>query len=446
MLCHSPLQWQNDRKFVANEEQLGILRQGVDAWNEWRKKNPELRPDLNRAKLAGEILNRVNFAGADLSEVDLDGAYLREAKLSGAHLEGAYLRWAYLRWADLRWADLWKANLSEADLSEADLSRAGLSKAILIRAVLSRADLSEAIFREADLSGAILSRADLSGADLSSKANLNGANLNGANLRGADLSGADLREAFLSQTVLQQCDLIDTNFEGALVTNTVFGDVDLSACGGLNSVQHEGPSILSVSAIIRSKGCIPEKFLRGVGLPDEWIAYIPSLVGEAIQFFSCFISYSSLDKAFAVRLYDALQAKGVRCWLDEKQLLPGDDISRQLERGIHLWDKFLLCASKNSLTSWWVENEIKTSLDKERTLQKEREKPVLKLIPLDLDGYMFSDQWNLGVFAKNITSRVAANFRGWDAPGFNFDEQVARVIRALRADEGAREPPPPSRL
>jgi hypothetical protein len=34
--------------------------------------------------------------------------------------------------------------------------------------------------------------------------------------------------------------------------------------------------------------------------------------------------------------------------LDEKQLLPGDDISRELEGGIHLWDKFLLCASKNS--------------------------------------------------------------------------------------------------
>ena len=78
--------------------------------------------------------------------------------------------------------------------------------------------------------------------------------------------------------------------------------------------------------------------------------------------------------------HDALQAKGIRCWLYEKQLLPGDDISRQLERGIHLWDKFLLCASKNSLTSWWVEKEIKSTLAKERALQEERGEPVLKLI------------------------------------------------------------------
>jgi hypothetical protein len=66
------------------------------------------------------------------------------------------------------------------------------------------------------------------------------------------------------------------------------------------------------------------------------------------QFFSCFICYSSLDKPFATRLHDALQSKGIRCWLDQKQLLPGHDIVRELERAIGLSDKFLLCASKNS--------------------------------------------------------------------------------------------------
>ena len=73
-------------------------------------------------------------------------------------------------------------------------------------------------------------------------------------------------------------------------------------------------------------------------MPDEWINYIPSLVGDGIRFFSCFISYSSSDKLFA------------------------------------------------------------------------------------------------------------ADFRDWEKPSSNFDEQVDRVIKVLRADEGAREKPPPSRL
>ena len=70
----------------------------------------------------------------------------------------------------------------------------------------------------------------------------------------------------------------------------------------------------------------------------------------------------------------------------------------------------------------------------------------MKLIPLNLDGYMFTGEWDLGVLGEEIKLRVAADFRGWEKQGFNFDEQVARVIKALRADEGAREAPPPSKL
>ena len=197
-------------------------------------------------------------------------------------------------------------------------------------------------------------------------ADLSEADLHEANLSGAYFTNANLREAYLTKANLWSADLDGANFEAATVGNTIFGGVDLSSCSGLDAVHHDGPSTLGVDSIILSKGRIPEIFLRGVGLPDEWITYIPSLVGDGIQFFSCFISYSSADKPFAIRLHDALQSQGIRCWLDEKQLLPGDDISRELERGIHLWDKFLLCASKNSLTSWWVEDEIKTTLEKDR--------------------------------------------------------------------------------
>ena len=109
-------------------------------------------------------------------------------------------------------------------------------------------------------------------------------------------------------------------------------------------------------------------------------------------------------------------------------------------------DKILLCASKNSLTSAWVEEEIATTLEEERTLRSERGKKVFKLIPLDLDGYMFSEKWDFGTHAREIRSRVAPDFLGWDTSSEIFEEQVDRVIKALRADEGAREPPPPSKL
>ena len=385
---------------MADKSHVSLLKRGVEDWNRWRCEHQRNQIDLSEADL-----HEADLSGANLRRVNLFGANLREAKLRGANLSEAVLRVAILQVADL----------SKADLSGADLNNA---------------NLFEARLREANLTNAGLKAADLSGA------NLREANLNKAVLREADLTDANLESALLDEA----------SFEAATLGSTIFGGVDLSSCTGLDFACHIGPSILGVDSIIRSKGKIPEIFLRGIGLPDEWITYIPSLVGDGIQFYSCFISYSSVDKPFAVRLHDSLQSRGIRCWLDEKQLLPGDDISRELERGIHLWDKFLLCASKNSLTSWWVEDEIKTTLEKERALRKEREKPVRKLIPLNLDGYMFTGQWDLGVLATEIKSRVAANFQGWETNKQDFYIQVDRVIKALRADEGAREKPPPSKL
>ena len=78
-----------------------------------------------------------------------------------------------------------------------------------------------------------------------------------------------------------------------------------------------------------------------------------------------------------------------------------------------------------------MEGEIKTTLEKERVLQKERGKRVQKLIPLDLDGYMFNAEWNLGVLANEIRLRVAADFRDWENSSSDFDKQVDRVIKAL---------------
>jgi uncharacterized protein YjbI with pentapeptide repeats len=129
-------------------------------------------------------------------------------------------------------ANLVKADLTGADLSGAHLSGANLSEAYLTGADLSRADLGWADLTEADLSGANLIQAYLSRADLS-----------GANLSGADVSHS-------------------------IVKGTIFADLDLTTVQGLKTVKHNGPSTISVDTIYKSKGQIPEIFLRGAGVPE----------------------------------------------------------------------------------------------------------------------------------------------------------------------------------
>ena len=72
---------------MANRQQLGILKQGALPWNEWRKKNPDVKPDLYEAVLAGANLHAANLSGANLEGAELASANLQEANLQGTGKE-----------------------------------------------------------------------------------------------------------------------------------------------------------------------------------------------------------------------------------------------------------------------------------------------------------------------------------------------------------------------
>ena len=405
---------------MANEEHLSILKQGVGAWNSWRRGNPDIQPDLSEANLI---------------EANLRGANLRGANLSGANLIKAYLQGANLRGANLSLADLSGADLSKADLSGADLSAAYLSGANLSAAYLRGTDLNRANLSGADLSAAHLIRANLRGAKLI-RANLNRADLSAAYLRGADLSaaylrGADLRGADLIRANLGGANLIEANLRGANLRDatagwTIFGNVDLSVAKGLDAVQHHGPSTIGIDTIYRSKGNIPEAFLRGAGVPDSFIEYIASLVGRPIQFYSCFISYSSKDQAAADRLHADLQSKGIRCWFAPEDMKIGDRIRQRIDEAIRLYDKLMLILSEHSIDSDWVEKEVETAFEEERR----RKRTVLFPIRLD-ETVMETDQ----AWAADIRrTRHIGDFRRWkdhDA----YQEAFARLVRDLEREE-----------
>ena len=77
---------------MANRKHVARLKQGVEAWNQWRRESPKIRPNLSRT-----VLIRASLTGADLRRANLGKADLSHADLSGAQMSGADLRGAALR-------------------------------------------------------------------------------------------------------------------------------------------------------------------------------------------------------------------------------------------------------------------------------------------------------------------------------------------------------------
>ena len=91
---------------MANNEQMDLLKQGIQAWNAWRAEQTEATVDLSGGALRGLDLEGADLSGADLRRADLRGANLSGADLTGAHLEGANLFKATINGADLDGTDL----------------------------------------------------------------------------------------------------------------------------------------------------------------------------------------------------------------------------------------------------------------------------------------------------------------------------------------------------
>jgi hypothetical protein len=366
---------------VADSKQLKILRKGKKAWN-------ASRPVRDKALPPG-------FLGADLS-----GADLRAVDLSGADLSGA---------------DLSRANLSEAELSGADLSGA---------------DLSGANLREANLGRASLDEADLTGADLTG-ANFSGANLSGANLSGANLAAANLGGVFLTFAMFHETTVSGADFSDAKIWASAFADVDLSVAKGLEVVIHGGPSTIGIDTIYRSGGNIPEVFLRGCGVPEDFITYAKSLVGKAIEYYSCFISYSTLDQEFAERLHADLQAKNVRCWYAPHDIQGGKKTHEQIDAAILSYDKLLLIVSNNSMNSEWVKTEISKARKREASENRRMLFPIRLVDFKKISAWEFFDADRGKDSAREIREFYIPDFSTWKTDHDKYKEEFTKLLTAL---------------
>lgn len=198
-------------------------------------------------------------------------------------------------------------------------------------------------------------------------------------------------------------------------------------------MKHHGPSSIGIDTIYMSNGKIPHSFLRGAGVPEIFITYMESLVSQAIEFNSLFISHSSKNKDFAQQLHDDLQSNGVRCWLDNEDMKGGRKLEEQIDKAIRSHERMLLVITPESMASPWVSTEI----TKARRIEVEEHRKVL--FPIRLCGMDEIRKWkdfdaDVGKdSAKEIREYLIPDFSDWKNPA-SYKKAFEKLLRDLKGD------------
>ena len=153
---------------------------------------------------------------------------------------------------------------------------------------------------------------------------------------------------------------------------------------------------------------------------------------HAVEFYSCFISYSNDDHKFAERLYSDLQNNGVRCWFAPHDIQSGKKIHEQIDGAIRNYDRLLLVLSEHSMASEWVKTEIANARRKE--VDQDRQ----VLFPVRLVDFDAIKRWTC--FDADTGKDSAREIREYHLPDFSnwqdddsYQKALKRLVRDLKA-------------
>jgi TIR domain-containing protein len=131
---------------------------------------------------------------------------------------------------------------------------------------------------------------------------------------------------------------------------------------------------------------------------------------------AAFVRYSREDSDFALKLARDLLTAGVRVWLDQLNLIPGQEWDREIEAAVMNCPRMLVILTPTSVISKEVANEFNSALDEDKI--------VIPVFHRDCS------------VPFRLRRRQRADFRQAYAPG------LQELLRALASSEDARPSAP----
>jgi len=132
-----------------------------------------------------------------------------------------------------------------------------------------------------------------------------------------------------------------------------------------------------------------------------------------------FISHSSRDKQTIINIIEKLP-KSIKGWIDQDQIIAGENIPEKVKSGINDSDLFLLFLSPEAIKSDWVKKEIELALEKE----KEQPFKMQFLIPIKMTAV---DEEEYGRLFPDAKDRKFLKLTGYE------DKDISNLAAELRS-------------
>jgi hypothetical protein len=126
-----------------------------------------------------------------------------------------------------------------------------------------------------------------------------------------------------------------------------------------------------------------------------------------------FLCHGSEDKAAVRDIYARLRQDGVRPWLDEEEILPGQDWDTEIRRAVRRSHAILVCLSSCSVRKeGYLQKELRLALD----AADEKPDGTIFIIPVKFDD-----------------CELPERLRHWQWVDWRDGDAYARILRSLRA-------------
>lgn len=382
------------RNFEADRVLLESIRESNGGiWNQWKEKQGSNKIELKALSITNENLEGYNF-----SETTFTRTEVTDCVVNG----------------DFYGAIFVDSDFSRTRFVDSNFRNTNARNCKFISSFLEKIKLEKSQWDNVNFLGSKILKSNfwLSHFD---KCIFVGAKFDRVNLCEAQLVQNDFENAEFSECEIGPTKLFENNFYNV---------------SGLDQFYHRSTSSIDVRTVMNPNFELPNTFLRGIGIPNVLLDYLPSLKASnnPLQFYSCFISYSHQDEEFARKLYSRLRDSDISVWFAPEDLRGGEKLHQQIDEAIKIYDKLLVILSPNSIKSDWVQEEILKARKKELKSGKRT------LFPLRLGSISIVEDWQFfdggRDMAREIREYYIPDFSKWSDES-KFIPEFKKLVDAL---------------